>query len=224
MERQNEIKDVLQVIRIVLVVATFLLNTGRAHQVIELCKECLIFLNKERLKKENQFVNLRKIFIYQRMFKAYCLLPDYTTAIKCGRNLLAICRNCGETAKEGYTTIALADIYKKQCRYTEARELYERAINIMKGIDDREREAYAYGQFGTMSYRLGQFFKAKEYFGKALAITTDIGHTAGKATSFENLGTVLFSLGEYDKAKEHHEKALAINITIGDRAGVATSY
>ena len=224
MDVMDDTEEVMQVICIGLVVATFLLNTGRVLKAIELCKECLIFLTNGVLKKDERAVNVFSKVIYQGMFKAYYLLPDYTNAIKYAKKLLVIYRKCGETAEEGKLTMLLADIYKGQCKYSEARKLYERAINIMKETDDKIAQAYAYGQFGNMSYRLGEYDKAKEYLDKALAIAIYMGNRAIEARCHGNLGVVYESLGKYDKAKEYKEKALGIKIEIGDRAGEAEGY
>ena len=45
-------EDILQAISIGLFVAIFLLNTGRALKAIEVCKECLSFLNNRVVKME----------------------------------------------------------------------------------------------------------------------------------------------------------------------------
>ena len=59
------------------VVAIFLLNTGRALKAIEVCKECLIFLNNRVVKMEGEIFNLLYIGIYKTIFSAYCLIPDH---------------------------------------------------------------------------------------------------------------------------------------------------
>ena len=118
----------------------------------------------------------------------------------------------------------LANIFKRQCKYAKARELYNRAINITKETGDRKGQADAYGQFGIMSIQLGEYNKAKEYLEEALAIRAEIGDKKGEAADYGNLGTVFLTLVEYDKAREYLEKALAIRIEIGDRAGEASSY
>ena len=130
----------------------------------------------------------------------------------------------GKVHMEESITILLADIYERQCKYAEARECYHRVINITKDTDNKRREGYAYGQFGIMSYHLGEYDKAREYLEKALAIRIEIGDRKGEASSYGNLGTVFQSVGEYDKAREYLEKALAIKIEIGDRKGEASSY
>ena len=78
----NNLEDILQVICVGLIVATFLLNTGRGLKAIEVSKECLIFLNKKPPKKENKFFNLVNIAIYKTLCKAYCFVTDYTNATK----------------------------------------------------------------------------------------------------------------------------------------------
>ena len=130
----------------------------------------------------------------------------------------------GKLYMEGSITILLANIYKRQCKYAEAREYYHRAINIMKDTGHKRGEGYAYGQFGIMSYHLGEYDKARECLEKALAIRVEIGDEEGKATDYGNLGSVFKSLGDYNKAREYLEKALAIKIKIGDKEGEATSY
>ena len=113
---------------------------------------------------------------------------------------------------------------EQQFKYVEAREFYQRAMNIMIETGDKKGEAYAYFKAGTISYRLGEYNKAKEYLEKALAITIEVGDRKGEASSYGILGNVFQSLGEYDKAKEYLEKALPIIIEIGDRAGEGSCY
>ena len=63
-------------------------------------------------------------------------------------------------------------------------------MNITKETGDRKIQADPYGEFGTMSYRLGKCHKAKKYLKKALAIKIQIRNRAGEATCYGNLGTV----------------------------------
>ena len=216
--------EAIEAIVISLVVACFLLNTGRGLKAIEICKECLIFLHAKAPEKEKQFVKSAYSAIYNTMFKAYRLMRDYAIAIKYGRELLAVNHELGEIALERNIAIELAKIYERQFKYAEARKLYEEVIDITKETGDRKRQAFAYGKLGTMSYYLGEYVKAKEYLETECAIRIEIGDREEEAISSTNLGTVFRCLGQCDKAKEYHEKALAIRIEIGDKAGEATDY
>ena len=216
----NNLDYVFQVICVGLVVATFLLNTGRGVKAIEVCKECLICLNNEVLdKKKEQFVDLVSIAVYRTMFMAYCFIPDYTNAIKHGRQLLDIYYERGKTREEGILLLKLAAIYEKQYKYAEAGNLYEKAINITREIGNTPGEAALCETLGTMFKSLGEYDKAKLHLEKALAIRIETGDRAGEASCYENLGNVFQFIGKYDKAKEYRRKELAIRIGIGDRKG-----
>ena len=219
----NNITDLLEASSIGLIIATFLLNTGRGQKVIEVCKECLILLNIVFLKKGVIFDSLN-MAIYQTVFKASFFLLGYTSALRYGRELLGVYRECGETAKEGDVTLLLADICEKQFEYIESRELYKRAMTIMIETGDRKGEAYAYEKFGIISSFLGEYDKAKMYINKGLTIRIEMGGRKGEAADYFNLGTMSFSLGEYDKAKEYLEKTLVIRIELGDKEGAASAY
>ena len=217
-----DLEEIMQALSIGLVVATFLLNTSRALKAIELCKESLVLLNKPS--KEKQFIKRIYGAIYETMFNAYYQVSDNTNAITCGRKLLVICRECGDTAGDGEANIALAKVYWNQSRYVKAKEFNERAITIMRETGDMAGEAICYGNLGSVFNSLGQYAKAREYYEKALAIRVKIGDKEGEATDYGNLGTMFQSLGEYIKAKEYHEKALAITKKFGDKAGEARNY
>ena len=223
-DTMNNIDEIYQAIFIGLVVATFLLNIGRAHKAIEVCRECLIFLNHEVLKTERENFNLLHINIYKTILRAYCLIPDYTKALIYGRKLLDIYRECGRQDEEGNLAVQLADMCRQRYKYREARELYEKANNITKEMGDRKNEAYTNEALGIISYNLCDYRKANEYLKKALAFRVQTGDKKGEAADYGNLGAVFQSVGEYHKAKEYLKKALAIRKHIGDKRGEASSY
>ena len=218
------VKEILQTVSIGLVVAVFLLNAGRVRKAVEICKECLSFLNNRVLKMEGEIFNILYISIYNTAFKAFCLIPDHTEALIYGKKLLKIYCQCGKKEEEGNLTIFLANMYRQRYTYLEAMELYEAAITISKETGETENEAYANSMVGIISCHLGHYDKAKEYLETALAIKIQTGDRKGQASLLGNLGTVFESLGQYDKAKEYLQKALVIQIQINDKDGEASSY
>ena len=205
-------------------VAIFLLNTGLGLKSIELCKECLIFLNDILGKKEEPFFKRINYLICKTMFLAYRLIFDYKNAIEYGKKLRLMLHENGETAKEGVLTVALAVIYEQQCKHAEAEMMYERAIGIIIETGDRLGLAATYEKLANLSYCLSNYAKAREYFNKALAIRMEIGDRKGEALDNENLGNVFQCLGNYVKAKECQDRALAISKEICDRYLEATAY
>ena len=78
----DNIRRVIKTICIGFVVARFLLNTGRALQAIDLCKECLISLvdNKPQFEQDH-FTKFLRIF-YKVVFSAYYNICDFKNAEK----------------------------------------------------------------------------------------------------------------------------------------------
>ena len=220
----NYVEEILHAIFIACLVASFLFNTGRVLKAIELCKESLVLLSNKVLSVKKPLRQRMYTKIYHTMFKAYCRVNDHTKAIACGRKLLNIHRESGDIVKESELSIVLAQIYRSQSMYAEAKELYERAIPAIQKTGNRRREAMAFGDLGNLVILLGEYVKAIEYYEKALAISMEIGDRADEEACYGNLGIVFFSLGEYVKAKEYFEKALAISMEIGDREGEGKRY
>ena len=219
----DNIEEVIS-IAIGLVVAIFLSNTGRVLQAIELCKECSILQNNVSQRNEEQSTRLLDRAIKTLLFKMYSVISDHTNAERYARELLVMFRDSGLTAQEGMLSLELANMYTETRRFEEAKELYERASDIMKDTGLRQGESVAKRKLGCMFKSFGEYQKAKEYLEKALAITLEIGDRQGEAMAYAHLGTVFQALREYQKAKEYLERALFITREIGDRQGEAMAY
>ena len=216
--------EIIQKIFIGTCVATFLQNTSRVRQAIELCRECLIQLNNKSLEKTKKFVGLAYTRTYSSLFEMYCLLNDHTSVISCGNRLLHFLRERGEQTKEGEVTFKLAELYHLQSKYREAKGFYEKALTIMIEMGDKQGKSACYGNLGTVYQSLGEYGKAETYEKNALVITKEIGDKQGEATCYGNLGTLYRCLGEYRKAEKNQKNALVIRKEIGDKRGEAVCY
>ena len=217
-------EEIITTIFIGTFVATFLRNTRRVPQALELCKECLILLKKQALAKEEKIVELAYTGIYLSLFQTYCLFSDYTSGIEYGRNLLHFLHVLGIKSQEGQVTYRLANLYYLQSQYNEAKRLYEEALSIMVEIGDREGQSICYGNMGAVYQSLGEYGKAETYQKNALVIIKEIGHKQREAACYGNLGAVYYYLGEYGKAETYQKNALVIRKEIGDKEGEATCY
>ncbi|XP_078370616.1 uncharacterized protein LOC144654357 [Oculina patagonica] len=220
----NSTGEIRRAISTGLIVAFFLLNTSRALKAIELCKECLYILNTKAIIKEREVIQAYFNIIYVVTFKAYCLISDYTNAIKYGRELLVMYNKSGEKGLEGKLRLQLAKLYHRQSNHFEAAKVCATALKIFTEIGEREGQASCYGTLGTVFLSVGENVKAKDNLEKALKIKKEIGDRIGEASCYENLGSTFHSLGEYSKAKDYMEKALAMKKYLGDKRGEATSY
>ncbi|XP_078352786.1 uncharacterized protein LOC144637598 [Oculina patagonica] len=220
----NNMKEILPTISISLIVADFLINTGRVPKAIELCKECLFILDNTPLIKEKKKFILLCMEIYWKVLLAYGSIDDYTNVIKYAKKILPILRERGDRFEEFTVSQLLAISYLRQSKYVEAEEHSEKALLISTEIDDKYGEADCYENLGTVYQSVGEYEKAKEHHMKALAIRKEIGDRNGEASCYGKLGKVFQFVGEYEKAKEYHERALAMKKETGDRDGEATEY
>ncbi|XP_078370596.1 uncharacterized protein LOC144654339 isoform X2 [Oculina patagonica] len=220
----NKSGEVRRAISTGLIVAIFLLNTSRALKAIDLCKDCLYILGNKAIIKEREVIQAYYNIIYVVTFRAYCLISDYTNAIKYGRELLVIYNKSGEKGLEGKLRLQLAKLYHRQSNHFEAAKVGATALKIFTEIGERDGEASCYGTLGTVFLSVGENVKAEDNLGKALTIKKEIGDRIGEASCYENLGKTFHSLGEYSKAKDYMEKALAMKKYLGDKKGEATSY
>jgi len=197
-------EEMTQAISIDLAVVTILLNIGHALKAIELCKESLVLLSNKALSIQKQFCQLIHKEISYTMFHAYRSVSDHTNALACGKKLVAILREGDDTVEEGWLSILLAQMYRRQNMYAEAKQLLERPIPV-KQTTDKRIEACAHGELGTVLHSVGEYVKAREYYEKALAISMEIGYKSVEGARCGKLGTVFKFLGEYAKARECYE-------------------
>ena len=128
-----EATQAIFIISIGITVASFLLNTSRVLNAIEVLKECLILLNNRALEKEKEFVTSVYINVYFQIFNGYCLINDCTNAIECGKKFLVILQECGEKSIERKVTFELANFSMRQFKY-------KKALRIMMEVDERQGE------------------------------------------------------------------------------------
>ena len=130
----NNLEGVIQVLAIGLIVASFLLNTSRFLKAIELCKECLFILKERFLIKDEKLTKSFYGRIYFIMWKAYSRINDDENSVKCAEKLLQIYHESGDRLMECNLSIKLGRIYFRQSKYSQAVQVYERALVISKEI------------------------------------------------------------------------------------------
>jgi len=112
--------------------------------------------------------------------------------------------------------------YNQAC-FQDAISLYEKALIIMRTLDERSAEGAILGNLGNCSYSLSDYQRAINYYKQALVIKHDIGDCTGEAMSLNNLGNCYRSLSNYQLAIDCHEQSLVIFRKIEYRAGEAAN-
>ena len=78
--------------------------------------------------------------IYYALFGAYRSISDYISAERYGRKLLALYSETGDLVKEGDVSMALAEILESQNRFTDAKQLYEKAVNRKRQTGEKKEK------------------------------------------------------------------------------------
>ena len=150
-------------------VSLYLCNTNRVPNAIKMCKEVLFLLQHKTLGNMDE-----------KCVKRFENIHGHT--IGCGIRPILTCRQLVERKVELITTCILAELYKSERKYNEAKGLDLKALGIAEKIGDRKIEATCYDSLGSTFESLGEYVKAKEHFEKALAIAEKIGDRKIEAT------------------------------------------
>ena len=106
----------------------------------------------------------------------------------------------------------LANVYRKDSRYTSALDNFRLAENRMdvNGIDNPSLKADIFNNIGIVYINLDDLDKAMEYYKKACRIREEANPQDKRqlAYSYHNIGTVYQRKRMFEEAVEYHTKAL----------------
>ncbi|HEY9809521.1 MAG TPA: tetratricopeptide repeat protein [Halomicronema sp.] len=111
----------------------------------------------------------------------------------------------------------------EQGQYQQALETFQKALIIVKEINERYGETLIYNKLGIIYQNLGDYPQSLKYFQQALPITKELGEQAGEASIINNIGRVYHLQSQYSLALEYYEKGLVIRKKIGDKIGEGSS-
>ncbi len=112
--------------------------------------------------------------------------------------------------------IILGIAYFRLGEYSQAIEVFKRALGIAHRIGDGIGEGVVLGNMGLVYLQLGEYRRAIELFEQALEIHRRIGDGIGEGAVLGNMGLAYRELGEYRRAIELFEQALEIHHRNGD--------
>jgi predicted ATPase/class 3 adenylate cyclase/Tfp pilus assembly protein PilF len=102
-------------------------------------------------------------------------------------------------------------------RNSEARALFDRALNIANDLDDENHSADALFQLADLALAECDFEQAGEKFEQAAAICRKRGYRAGIAQCMSSLAAVAIAVGEYERASSALRLALEIHEKAGEK-------
>ncbi len=123
----------------------------------------------------------------------------------------------------------LGSCYLEAKQYQEARNTYERTLNLFNQLENEERQkqlwkAISYHQLGMVAQKMREFAAARCYYQQALAIDIEFGDRYEQAITYHQLGRVAQELEEFAEARDHYQQVLAIFIESGDRYNQSNAY
>ncbi len=105
--------------------------------------------------------------------------------------------------------------------YALAKEHYHNAFTIAKKIQDKQGEAHALTNLGTISEKEGNFIDALHFSKESLKLLREIGDKHAEAATLRNIGVMYEKLSDYSTALSHYHQSLALRKEIGDERGIA---
>lgn len=123
-------------------------------------------------------------------------------------------RQQGARPSETEALISMADSYNRLGKYTQAQELIEQTLAIVKetSLQQQQRlqsiEAEALKLLGIVYFGQGNFAKAQETAQTALAMHKQLGNRLGEGATLIVVSAALIHLGQHSEAKEALEESL----------------
>jgi tetratricopeptide (TPR) repeat protein len=134
--------------------------------------------------------------IHSVLGMAYVSLGDFSKVIKYHTQRLAIAKEVGDRAGEGWAYANLGNAYKSLGDYAKAIKYHTQHLAIAREVGDRAGEGVAYRNLGNAYKSQGGFSKAIKYHTQDLAIAKEVGDRAGEGGAYGNLGAGHLYLNE----------------------------
>lgn len=111
----------------------------------------------------------------------------------------------------------LAETNLNLYQFEEARDQFQKALNIYQAISDRQGEAECIQDLGDLHLRQSNYKEAKQFYNRAGSIYHEINYEAREATTIKSLGDVYVTVGNNKKALKKYETALSVYQKKGTR-------
>ena len=110
----------------------------------------------------------------------------------------------------------LGRVAQKLREYEQARQYFQKALDIFVASGDTYSQASTLHQLGYMVQELREYDQAQQYYQQALDIYVASGDTYSQAITLHQLGYMVQELREYDQAQQYYQQALDIYVAYGD--------
>lgn len=127
----------------------------------------------------------------------------------------------GQTTARAKALIGAATLAQNQSDYDLARRLFEEALKIYRGLEDRSGVAASLTNLGWMAWRRGDYETARMLSEEGLALHRELGNSEGIIHALNNLGWVALDLGDFELAKSLFEECASLWRNQEEKRGLA---
>jgi tetratricopeptide (TPR) repeat protein len=112
-------------------------------------------------------------------------------------------------------------IHKEIGEWSEAKQAFEKALEIARAHADNRLIAITSYDFGCQLRIMGDYVNARQLLEKSLKIYRELKNMSGVAASLQELGTLAGNIEDFSSAKSFYERSLKINREQGNKRSVA---
>jgi serine phosphatase RsbU (regulator of sigma subunit) len=133
-------------------------------------------------------------------------------------------KNKWEDKEYGHLLHYLGSVFKRQKLYPQARDFYEKEVELGKKLKDRSIEAEGLYLCAQAYSGMGEYTRDKECVMKALDIFKELNNMRMVSLMYENLADNYSREGDYKKAIECLETSKDIDIQLGKETRLGNTY
>jgi predicted ATPase/class 3 adenylate cyclase len=111
-----------------------------------------------------------------------------------------------------------------QSRYDEAKQHFEAALTLRRGLGDLQGEGIVLGNLAATYQYMNKLPDALRTYEDGLRLSREIGDRRSEGITLGNLGSVSQALGRFADAMQYYERALKINLATGNKRSEMLNY
>ena len=165
-----------------------------------------------------------KIFFLGLLGDAHFKLSNYSEALKANFDACKLCEELKDTFELAHMYNSIGSIYRVSNKLDEAKEYFEKSIQLREITGDSVGLASNYNNIGIIYMMTAVYDTGMTYWGKSLEIKLAIGDSIGAATTMNNMAMYYRDIGETEKALDFFNKALYIKQRVNDHASISMAY
>lgn len=198
-------------------------NTGQISEATELFQSVL--------KQLDETPTLRRAITFTHLGRCYEAAGLFDQAENHHRAGLAICDRLEQIDSVRRMRAAvlfdLGDVLRRQGKFSDARETYEKGLELARELQDLRGQGVAMGQLGTLAlleHSDGWFAEASRRYYAALEFFEQLREPASQSVAHHQLGMLFHEARLWDNAENHYRQAARIKDELGDLVGACRTW